>query len=141
VPQPIIPRPFRVSNLANHRRLDPTATSHLGGGQALVPSVAPGCRKIRKGAILNANLLQGIKERAEKFVTEPGADSSGELKILAFLKASEQGAKMSPRPFRLGISAGHEFLLIVELDFDPCSGAFAGFVTGAATFADQAFKL
>jgi hypothetical protein len=32
VAQPIIPGKFRVSDLTNHRRLDPTATFHFGGG-------------------------------------------------------------------------------------------------------------
>jgi hypothetical protein len=32
VPQPIISGPFRKSDLANHRGLDPMATFHFGGG-------------------------------------------------------------------------------------------------------------
>ena len=133
MPQSIIPGPLRVSDLTNHRRLDPTATSHFGGGQALVPSVAPGCREIRKGATLNSDLLQLIEERSQRLFAETRSDPTGELKALAFVKANQQSAEMFPRPFGLGKSADNEFLLLVELDLDPCSGAFAGFVTGTAT--------
>jgi len=47
---------------------------------------------------------------------------------------------MLPSPFGFGISADDEFLLQVELDFDPCSGALSGLISGAAAFANQTFK-
>jgi hypothetical protein len=47
---------------------------------------------------------------------------------------------MFPSAFRFGVSANDEFLLQVELDFDPCSGAFSGLISGTAAFANQAFK-
>ena len=43
-------------------------------------------------------------------------------------------------PFRFGITADREFLLSTELNFDPCSGSFPGFVLGTPALADQAFK-
>jgi hypothetical protein len=52
----------------------------------------------------------------------------------------EQGAEMFPRPFPLGTSADHKFLLLVELDLDPSSRAFPGLVSGIAAFTDQTLK-
>ena len=52
----------------------------------------------------------------------------------------KQRTKMLPSPFGFGISADDGFLLQVELDFDPCSGALAGLISGAAAFANQTFK-
>jgi hypothetical protein len=92
----------------------------------LVPSVAPGCRKIIKRTAFNPDFLQVIEERAQKLFAEAGSDSPGEFKALAFVKANEQCAEVFPRPFRLGISADHEFLFLVELDLDPYSGPSSG---------------
>ena len=50
-------------------------------------------------------------------------------------------AKMLSSPFGFGVSADNEFLLLVEFDFDPCSGALSGLIPGAAAFANQAFEL
>ena len=88
------------------------ATFHFGGGQALVPSVAPGYREIRKRARLNSDLLQVVKERTEKLVAETRPDSAGKFEILAFVKANKQGAEVFPRPFRFGISADHELVRV-----------------------------
>jgi hypothetical protein len=66
------------------------ATLHFGSGQSLVPSVAPGCREIRKGASLKSDLLQVIEERTQKLVAETGSDSAGEFETLAFVKAYKQ---------------------------------------------------
>ena len=91
-------------------------------------------------ATLNSNILQVIKQRAQKLFTEPGSDSAGKTQVLAFVKANEQGAEVLSGPFRLGIAPDHEFLLFMELNFDPCSGSFPGFVSGIGALADQAFK-
>ena len=84
--------------------------------------------------------LTVIKQRAQKLFAEPGSDSAGKFQILAFVKANEQGAEVFPGPFRFGIASDHEFLLFMELNFDPRSGAFPGFVPGIGALADQAFE-
>jgi hypothetical protein len=84
--------------------------------------------------------LTVIKQRAQKLFAEPGSDSAGKFQVLAFVKANEQGAEMLSRPFRFGVTANDEFLLFMELDFDPCSGLFPGFVSRVGALTDQAFK-
>ena len=106
----------------------------------MVPPAPPGGREIRKRTAFDSNFLQGIKERTQKLFAVPGADPSGEFQVFAFVKAGEQGAEMFPRPFGLGIAANHEFLLLMELNFDPRSGSFPGFVPGIGALADQAFE-
>jgi hypothetical protein len=44
-------------------------------------------------------------------------------------------------PFRFGITTNYEFLLFMELDLDPCSGSFSGFVSRIGALADQAFTM
>ena len=56
------------------------------------------------------------------------------------MKANEQGVEVFSGPFRLGIAANHEFLLFVELNFDPCSGSFPGFVSGIGALTDHTFE-
>jgi hypothetical protein len=47
---------------------------------------------------------------------------------------------MLSSPFGFAVPADDEFLLLVEFDFDPCSGALSGLILGAAAFANQAFE-
>jgi hypothetical protein len=51
----IIPGPLGEFYLADHHRLDPTATLHFG--QALVPTVAANCRKVVKGTFFNPDFV------------------------------------------------------------------------------------
>jgi hypothetical protein len=51
MPKTIISRPFRVFYLADHHRLDPTATSHFGSSQTLIPTTPAECRNIEKGQV------------------------------------------------------------------------------------------
>ena len=71
------------------------------------------------------------REGSQKLFAKTRADRPDEFGLLAFVKTDQQSAEMFPGPFGLGITANHEFLLLVELVFEPYLGAFAGFVTGA----------
>jgi hypothetical protein len=56
------------------------------------------------------------------------------------VKANEQCAEMFPRSFRFGVSADDEFLLLMQLNLDPCSASLSGLVPGTGAFTDQTFK-
>ena len=71
----------------------------------MVPTVASRCREIRERAGLNSNLLQVIKQRAQKLFTEPRSDSAGKFKFAFLIYADQQGSQMFPFTGRLGISA------------------------------------
>jgi hypothetical protein len=47
---------------------------------------------------------------------------------------------MFPGSIRRRVSAAHELLLQVELDFDPGARTFADLVPGTSAFADQPFE-
>jgi hypothetical protein len=52
-------------------------------------------------------------------------------------EAHQQRTKILPTAFRFSVAANDEFLLLVELDLDPCAGAFSRLIFGAPAFADQ----
>ena len=106
------------------------ATLHFGSGQSLVPTAPASRREVKKGALFNPNFVQLRKESAKKFFAKAGSDSASKFKFLAFVKAHKQRAKILSRPFRFGVSADNKFLLLMELDFDPCSGALSGLIPG-----------
>ena len=136
----VIPRPLREFYLADHRRFDPMTTLHFGSGQPLVPTAPTSCREVEKGTLFNPDFVQLRKETAKKLFAEAGSDSAGKFKFLAFVEANKQRAKILSRAFRLGVSADNKFLLLMELDFDPCSGALSGLIPGTAAFTNQTFK-
>ena len=76
----------------------------------------------------------------QKFFAETGSNSPGKFEFLPFIKTHQQRAKMFPASFGVGVSADDEFLLLVEFDFDPRSGALSGLIPGSTPFANQAFK-
>jgi hypothetical protein len=47
---------------------------------------------------------------------------------------------MLPSSCRFCVSADDEFLLLMELELDPCSAAFSGLISRAAAFTNQTFK-
>jgi hypothetical protein len=53
---------------------------------------------VRERATLNSNLLQVIKQLAQKLLTEPGSDSAGKFQVHAFVKTNEQGAEVLSDP-------------------------------------------
>jgi hypothetical protein len=100
----------------------------------------PAAGTLEKGQLSTRIFRNSLKQRAQKLIAEAGSDSASKFEILAFAKANEQGAEILADLFRFGISADHELLLFVELDFDPCSSAPPGLVPGTAAFSDQAFE-
>jgi len=96
----------------------------------------PGAGRLSNGQLSTRIFCNSSKSERRSFSLNPGPTARRTL-ALAFVKANEQRAETFPRPFGFGISANHEFLLLVELDLDPCPGAFPGFVTGTASFADN----
>jgi hypothetical protein len=54
---PVIPRPLREFNLADHHRLDPMTPLHFGGSQSLIPTTPASRREIKRGTIFNPNLV------------------------------------------------------------------------------------
>jgi hypothetical protein len=136
----VIPRPLRKFYLADHYRLDPVTTLHFGSGQSLIPTAPACCRDVEKGTGIDPDLLQFRIETAQKLIAKAGPDPAAEFEVLAFVKADQERAEIFPRPFRFGVSADDEFLLLMKLEFDPCSAALSGLIPGTAAFTNQTLK-
>jgi len=68
------------------------------------------------------------------FFAKASSYSASKFKFLAFVEANKQRAKILTRPLRLGVFADNKFLLLMEVELEPCSGAFSGFIPGATAF-------
>jgi len=106
----------------------------------LVPTIAASRRKVEKGTLIDPNLVQLREESAQKLFAEAGPDSASKFEFLSFIKTHEQRAKIFPRSFRFRVPADDEFLLQMQLDFDPRSRAPSGLIPRTGALTDQAFQ-
>jgi len=84
----------------------------------------PAAGRLKKGHSAARIPFNWGKETAQKLFAKAGSHSASKFELLCLhRKTHKQRTKMLPSPFGFGISADDEFLLQVELDFDPCSGA------------------
>jgi hypothetical protein len=113
---------------------------HFSGGQSLVPTIPTGSRKVEKGAFLNANFVQRRIESAQKLFAESGSDSASKFYLVAFVEDHQQSAKILSRPLRLGVATNDEFLLLMEFNLDPSSGAPSGLIPGTGALTNQTFE-
>jgi hypothetical protein len=78
--QSIIPRPLRELDLTNHRRFNPNAPLHFGGGQPWIQT-STRSRQVEKWTSFDRDLVQFNRKSFQEFFAETGADSARKFKF------------------------------------------------------------
>src|SRR5687767_11495724 len=113
---------------------------HLGHQLRPQPGDALLARRIFQGALLDSQLSELFRKRAEALVVEAGADLAGIHQLARLLvHAQDDRAEARARAFRRGIAGDDEVLPQPALELDPALGA-AGGVDRFRLLADQPFE-
>ena len=77
---------------------------------------------------------------AQQGLIKTSAHFSGKMEACFRLISNQERAKMPAAALGRGITANHEFLLLMELEFYPRPAPAPGFVNGILSFAHEAFQ-
>src|SRR3981081_3289558 len=131
--------PFCEFDLADESRLYPMAALHFGSGHWLAIWAATFFRKIGKRTSVARNLLELGEKGAEQIFIEAGADFAGKLEFGTLVTANQDRAKILAGSFRVGVSADHELLFLLQLQLDPGPASFCRFISGIDPLSNQTF--
>lgn len=84
--------------------------------------------------------MKFVMQFLERSIRETGADPASAEKFVSIINSDEQGTEVVSTAGRFGITADDKFLLLKDLEFDPCTAALAGFVERGIAFANQTFQ-
>src|SRR5436190_9124592 len=105
MPQAAVAGPFGKADLCDQLRFDPSAEPHLRSTNTLTELAATFCRKIYEGALVPAQRLKLMEQRAQRGLVEAGAYFAGERQFVAFVITNQQGSEEISCAFWLGVAA------------------------------------